>query len=121
MIYYKKRYKIIYFINEKGISPVKNFIDSLTEKEQVKVFAYLELLREKDGYLDQPYSKHIQGKIRELIVDFARNRYRIFYFTFTLERIILLSAFKKKGRKTPKSEIRKAIQNYNYFLNQNYD
>jgi phage-related protein len=121
MIYYKKRYQLIYFIDEKGREPVRNFIDSLIEKEQAKVFAYLELLREKNGYLDQPYSKHIKGKIRELRIDFARRKYRIFYFIFTLKRIILLSAFKKKSQKIPKREIKTAISNYNYFLKQNYE
>lgn len=116
MIYSKKEFKIIYFVNEKGKEPVKEFIDSLANKEQAKVFSYLEFLRESRGYLDEPYSKHIQGKIRELRVDFARNRYRVFYFTFIEERIVLLSAFKKKTEKTPFQEIKKAIENYNYFI-----
>ena len=32
---------VYYFIDEDGCKPVKEFIDSLTEKEQAKVYAYI--------------------------------------------------------------------------------
>jgi len=67
--------------------------------------------------LDEPYSKHIKGKIRELRVDFSRNRHRIFYFAFIGKKIILLHAFLKKTKKTPISEIRRAEENYQDVLN----
>jgi len=69
-------------------------------------------LREKEGRLDEPYSKHIRGKIRELRVDFARNRHRVFYFIFIEKTIILLHAFIKRTDKTPEAEIKIAKNNY---------
>ena len=66
-------------------------------------------MRVNKGYLDEPYSKHIKGKIRELRVDFSKNKHRIFYFTFIKKNIILLHAFSKKTPKTPISEIKKAV------------
>lgn len=72
------------------------------------------------GCLDEPYSRHIRGKIRELRVDFAKNRHRIFYFTFVDKNIILLHAFLKKTAKSPEGEIKKAEDNYKQILiNQN--
>jgi len=78
---------------------------------------YIEYLKLHEGVLDEPYSKQIKGKIRELRVDFSKNRHRIFYFTFINKNIILLHAFLKKTPKTPLGEIKKAEQNYNDVIN----
>lgn len=107
-----KEYKIYYYINRKGKEPVREYIEKLSKKEQLKIFAYTELLRDRKGYLDEPYSKHIKGKIRELRVDFGRKRHRIFYFAFVGKKIILLHAFLKKSAKTSQGEIDRAADNY---------
>ncbi|MCK4473828.1 type II toxin-antitoxin system RelE/ParE family toxin [Candidatus Parcubacteria bacterium] len=99
-----------------GRSPALEYIEGLKDKERLKILKYIEFLREQKGYLDEPYSKHIKGKIRELRVDFSRNRHRIFYFVFIKKTIILLHAFFKKTIKTPVSEIKKAEENYQNVL-----
>ena len=114
MIYSNIEYKIKFYQNSRDSkSPVLEYIDNLDIKEKAKVLKYIEFLRINKGVLDEPYSKHIKGKIRELRVDFATKRHRIFYFTFVGKNIILLHAFLKKTAKTPLSEIKKAEQNYN--------
>jgi len=105
-------YKVKYYINNRGRIPVKEYVDQLSIKEQAKVFKYVSFLKENGGKLDEPYSRHIEGKIRELRVDFHRNRHRIFYFTFIGRKIILLHAFLKKTKKTPQNEISRACNNY---------
>lgn len=100
-----------------GKMPVKEYICKLPEKQRVKVLKYIEFLRINKGYLDEPYSKHVINKIRELRVDFGRNRHRIFYFTFIEKKIILLYAFLKKTQKAPMQEIKKAQNNYRDFIN----
>ena len=113
MIYNNSEYKIKFYKNSKtGQSPVLEYIDNLPDKEKAKVLKYISFLREHKGYLDEPYSKHIKGKIRELIVDFARKRHRVFYFTFVKKNIILLHAFLKKTKKTPLNEMKGAEENY---------
>lgn len=97
---------------ETSRSPVLEYIKGLKDREEAKVLKYIEFLRSNKGYLDEPYSKHIRGKIRELRVDFAKNKHRIFYFIFVKKNIILLHAFLKKTIKTPTSEIKKAEENY---------
>lgn len=111
-------YKVkFYRDSHDGKEPVLEYIDKLDVKNKAKVLKYVEFLREHKGYLDEPYSKHITGKIRELRVDFARNRHRIFYFTFVGKKIILLHAFLKKTNKIPALEIKKAVENYNDTIN----
>lgn len=105
-------YEIQYYIDNKGRTPVREYINRLNLKERAKVLKYIDFLRQNDGKLDEPYSRHIEGKIRELRVDFHRNRHRIFYFTFVGKQIILLHAFLKKTAKTPVSEINQAKKNY---------
>lgn len=93
-------------------SPVLDYLKDLGKKDRAKISKYIEFLRLNKGYLDEPYSKHITGKIRELRVDFAKNRHRIFYFTFFKKTIILLHAFLKQTPKTPVGEIKRAQENY---------
>ena len=110
-------YRIKFYKDAKtGRSPVLEYIESLRPKETAKVLKYIEFLRIQKGYLDEPYSKHIKGKIRELRVDFGYNKHRIFYFVFVKKTIILLHAFLKKIPKTPVSEIKKAEENYRIVL-----
>jgi len=91
--------------------PVREYILKLNKKERAKVFKYIAFLEENQGYLEEPLSKHIVGKLRELRVDFSHNRHRVFYFTFVGKRIILLHAFLKKTKRTPKQEIIRAVNN----------
>lgn len=58
-----------------GKSPVLEYIDKVRPKQKAKILKYIEFLRQNRGYLDEPYSRHIRGKIRELRVDFARKRH----------------------------------------------
>ena len=105
-------YWVSYFVDSAGRKPVAEYIDSLDEKDQDKIFKYLELLKLSGGVLDEPYTKHIRGKIRELRVDFWHNRHRIFFFTFVDKNIILLHAFLKTTEKTPEQEIIRAENRY---------
>jgi len=110
-------YRVKFFKDIKtGRSSVLEYIERLSDKEEAKVLKYIEFLRVQKGYLDEPYSKHIKGKIRELRVDFVHNKNRIFYFIFIKKTIILLHAFLKKTAKTPISELKKAEENYRNVL-----
>lgn len=112
-----KEYKVKFYIDIKtGRSPVLEYIERLKPRETAKILKHIDFLRVKKGYLDEPYSRHIKGKIRELRIDFARNRHRIFYFTFIKKNIILLHSFLKKTARTPISEIKIAEGNYQNVL-----
>lgn len=72
-------YKVKFYKNsQNGKEPVFEYIKKLDEKNKTKILKYVDFLRDNRGYLDEPYSKHIIGKIRELRVDFSKNRHRIF-------------------------------------------
>jgi len=114
----KGGYKVKFYKNSKsGFELVLEYINNLDVKNKAKVIKYIDFLAKNDGYLDEPYSKHIRDKIRELRVDFSRNRHRIFYFAFVNKTIILLHAFLKKTAKTPEKEILRASNNYKDAVN----
>lgn len=46
-----------------------------------------------------------EGKLWELRIRAGRKAYRVIYFAFTGQRFILLHAFLKKTRKTPRKQI----------------
>jgi len=110
---YNKEYKVYYYRNSQNEqAPALEYIKKLLPKDKTKVFKYIDFLRDNNGVLDEPYSKHIKGRIRELRVDFSRNRHRIFYVAVVEKKIILLHSFLKKTAKTPKQEITRALNNF---------
>ncbi len=110
-------YRVSFFFdpNTRQLS-VQDYLNNCVPKDRAKILKYIEFLREHKGILDEPYTKHIQHKIRELRVGFGKNRHRIFFFTFVNKNIILLHAFLKRAAKTPKTEITKALNNYHQVI-----
>lgn len=117
MIYNGNGYKVKFYQDNNGLIPIIDYLEKINKKEKAKILKYIEFLKDKAGYLDEPYSKHIKGKIRELRVDFGKNKHRVFYFTFIAKNIILLHAFLKKTKKTPIREINQAEDNLKNVIN----
>lgn len=114
-------YKVYYYRNSRTKKPpVLDYIQKISAKDRAKIAAYIALLRNCNGRLDEPYSRYICSGIRELRIDFARNRHRIFYIIVEGRKIILLHAFLKNTQKTPKQEIIRALNNLrDYKINKN--
>ena len=90
--------------------PVEEFILSLDNKMQAKVFGMIRLLEEKGTALREPYSKPLDDGIFELRIKQSSNITRVLYFFYIGGKIILTNGFVKKTQKTPPSEIEKAKQ-----------
>ena len=57
----------------------------------------------------EPYVKHLQGKLYEIRAKGKDGIARVFYFTMTGQRIVLLHGFINKTQKTPKRELAIAV------------
>jgi phage-related protein len=57
----------------------------------------------------EPYVKHLQGKLYEIRAKGKDGIARVFYFTMTGQRIVLLHGFIKKAQKTSKRELAIAV------------
>lgn len=88
-----------------GREPLTEFLNDLPIKTRVKVVKLIDLLAEYGVLLKEPYTRQIRGKLRELRVKDNIGHVRVFYFTFTGRRFVLLHGFLKKTDKTPEREI----------------
>lgn len=107
--------EVEFYKTEAGREVVAEFLDSLPEKALAKVFRDIDLLAEYGSDLHEPYTKHIEGPLWELRSKFSSNVYRIFYFIWKDNKLILLHGYTKKTQKAPPKEIevaRKRLMDY---------
>lgn len=109
-------WNIEFYQDRQGNKPVKTFLDTLSHETQVKILRYFKLLKEYGILLKEPYTRQVKGKIREVRLRDDTGFIRVFYFSFTGKRIIMLHGFIKKTSKTPAEEIIKAEKRMNDFL-----
>lgn len=102
----EERWKILLYQTLQGDSPVKEFIDSLEQRAQSKVYAAINLLRNFGVRLGSTHVKKVAGtefwELRILGVDSIR----VFYIAITGKTFLILHGFKKKTDKTPPKEIK---------------
>jgi len=94
-----------YFTDTMGQQPVKEWIDTLEMKLQLKIFRAFELLEDFNINLKAPYVKPLGDKLYELRIKDQKGIYRVIYFAHTGQEFIMLNGFMKKTQKTPKKEI----------------
>jgi len=81
---------------------VEGWLASLTDREFGQVAFYLDLLESKGVMLDEPYTRQLGGKLRELRFYVGSKRQRISYYIVTGRRIILLTVFAKTASREPR-------------------
>jgi phage-related protein len=109
-------WSIVYYTEANGASPVREFLESLDDKTQVRFGWAIEQLRIRNVQASEPLVKHIEGKLWELRRDSGTNTFRVFYFFFIGRKIVLLHGFQKKTQRTPRQEIETAKRRMNDFL-----
>ncbi len=97
---------VYHFIDEDGCLPVKEFIDFLTEKEQAKVYAYINELKNQGHNLRRPMADYLRNGIYEL----RPRDNRIFYFFYLRDRAILVHAIKKYVKRIPEGDLKLCIK-----------
>lgn len=97
---------VYYFVDEDGCRPVKKFIDSLTYKEQAKVYAYIAELKNQGNNLRRPMADYIRDGIYEL----RPRDNRIFYFFYLRDMAVLVHAIKKHVKRIPENDLKLCIK-----------
>jgi len=98
-------YNLVLYTTERGDSPIDEFLDGLDKKSRAKVAAHLSLLEEQGPNLKRPYADVVRGKIRELRILHSSNQFRILYFFYVYDQIVLLHAFPKKSQQLKEKDI----------------
>ena len=93
---------VYYFIDQDGARPVKEFIDSLTQKEQAKVYAYITELKKQGNNLRRPMTDYLEDGIYEL----RPKDNRIFYFFYLRDMAVLVHAIKKHVNRIPEGDLK---------------
>jgi hypothetical protein len=86
---------------------VRAWVDALSMRDRARVDALLDLLAEKGELLPFPYSSQLEGKLRELRIQFGRELRRISYYAASGHRFVLLTVFRKTKAKE-KAEVARA-------------
>ena len=106
----KKIWKIQYYKQEIGESPIFEFIEELPEKAQAKLINTLSFLTEYGILLREPHVKKVAGtRLWELRI-LGEDSFRILYIAIKQSTFLLLHAFKKKKQKTSQKEIKIALK-----------
>jgi len=87
----------------------KDFMDTLTNEEQIKVRKAL-LILENNEKIPCHYIKFIRDGIYEFRVNYGNNEFRLFFIYDGNTIVVLFNGFKKKTQKTPQTEIEKALR-----------
>ncbi len=88
-------------------SEVRDWLERLSGSEFGHVAFYVDLLAERGALLSEPYTKQLDGKLRELRFYLGRTAMRLTYWIAPGRRIILLTVFAKtKGKE--KAEVARA-------------
>ena len=102
-----RMYDIEFYETVRGDNFVADFLDELPEKTRNKTLAWIAILKKHGPDLKRPYADLLDGHIRELRIQFARNEVRLLYF-FAGAIIVITHGFLKKTNKIPLREIKKA-------------
>lgn len=102
------QFTVIFYEDITGDKPVENFLLSLDIKMRAKLIGILQILQEKGNQLREPYSKHLEDGIFEILGKVGSDITRVLYFFYLDGKIILTNGFIKKTQKTPRKEIKLA-------------
>lgn len=86
-------YKVYYYTDARGASPVKEFIDSLQPKARVEVLRIFELIESYGIESVIPHTKKLKGSPIWEIRLLGKDSIRIFYVLYEEKNILILHCF----------------------------
>jgi len=86
---------------------VARWLESLDDEDFGQAERYIDLLADEGVHLDEPFSRQLRGKLRELRFHLGRQQTRVTYYIASGRRIVLLTVF-VKTRPRERSEVERA-------------
>lgn len=80
-----------------GTPEVRDWLEQLPIAQFAHAAFYVDLLAEQGPLLGEPYTKQLDGKLRELRFYLGRDAVRVTYWIASGRRIILLTVFRRPG------------------------
>ena len=100
--------EVVFYMEDDGLVPVSNWLDGLQLKHRAKCLKWIGILRSFGHDLRRPESDYLRDGIYELRVRFQRLNYRILYFFYENQVVVLTHGFKKE-KEVPSKEIDRAV------------
>lgn len=88
---------------------VAEWLAALDDKRWAQALMHLDLLEQRGVHLGEPYTRQLDGKLRELRFYCGGERIRITYWIASERRIIMLTVF-RKSRMQEFAEVERARQ-----------
>jgi phage-related protein len=115
-----REWKIRYYKNDEGECPIEDFMETLLEKDRVKLKARLDLLKEQGIELKRPHTDYLRDGIHELRVKLSQGQTRALYFFCYKDYIVLTHSFYKREQVVRDIEINRSLL-YKHEILQKYD
>lgn len=96
--------RVLFYVTNRGRSPVRDFLEELPVALRAAVFRTLELIEEEGLRAPGVSFRQIDGKLWEIRV-MTGGSARVFYVCRTADEIVLLHGYKKQSQKAPAREI----------------
>jgi len=105
--------RIVYYITARGENPVKEFIESLENKQKAKIFRIFQYIEVYGLSSILPHVKKLSGGDLWEIRILGQDNIRVLYVSFGIQSILVLHGFVKKTQKTSSREIIIALKRLN--------
>jgi phage-related protein len=113
-------WQVEFYIDSGGNEPVKDFILAQSKDTIAEILHVFKLLREFNIRLGMPYVKKIdKSGLRELRIKHGPNIYRVFYFAYIGQKLVLLHAIIKKQDKIPEGDIKISLDRMMDYIRRN--
>jgi phage-related protein len=116
-----RNHEVEFYEKENGRCPILDFFGDLSKEDLVLIELNLERLKRYGKELKRPYVAPLRDHIWELRVRSHHGQYRLLYFFFEGDRIVLTNGFRKKTDKVPDVEIERALECMRDYLSRQTD
>lgn len=108
---------IDYYDTPNGDCPTEDFLNGLNKKTELPyVTRKLDLLAELGHNLRRPHAAPLRDHIYELRIPVKHKQFRLLYFFFFQDSIVISHGIRKEGNDVPEAEIEIAIENRTDYL-----
>jgi hypothetical protein len=112
----ERTWKLLFYNIINGKSPIREFIESIKEREQAKVLSWISALKQEGINLHRPFADFLEDGIHELRIKLTGEQIRVLYFFCYRDFIVLTHTSIMNTSKVPLKEIKKAKKYRKDFL-----
>lgn len=113
------KYTIYYYRSPSGDTPIEKFLDSLSEKQQVKILRLFQYVNLYGLSTILPHTKKLSGTPLWEMRILGKDSIRILYAIIIENTILMLHGFIKKSQKTPTNDLHIAFNRYSEWMKRN--